>query len=146
MSCKVCGVRTGRRIRSSAIVCEACKRFFTRHRTLDSTLRCEKGDNQCLAGGEADGRNLSTSKKGVIWRNICAACRFAKCISIGMNATSKKGKQPVEETTPASSSNGVCASQSVDKLRQETQMKTREIQQLQFQLDMLAFYLICQQN
>ena len=92
VSCQVCGVETSRRIRCSAFVCEACKRFFMRHRSMATmTLRCENGDNQCIARES----KLKMSEKGIIWRNLCPACRFAKCISIGMNSTQGKERQEV---------------------------------------------------
>ena len=173
MNCKVCGVETSRKIRCAALVCEACKRFFIRHRAMNCTLRCEKGDNQCLAGDQTPGSTLRMSEKGIVWRNICAACRFEKCISIGMNGTPilKEDKfsngtaspppppppQPstfaataaaaVAATTPTSTDS--CVLQAVETLRQEAmaQMKfSTEIQQLQSQLELIAFILATTQQ
>ena len=87
MNCNICGVTTSGKIRCRSSVCEACKRFFVRHQNMEVNLECEKGDNQCLSGNQVQ---MRISEKGYIWRNLCAACRFQKCIDMGMNYSGRK--------------------------------------------------------
>ena len=81
INCKVCNVETTPRIKCGALVCEACKRFFIRHRTITKPLHCHNGNGHCL---EIQGDQAELTPKGVVWRHMCTACRFQKCLRVGM--------------------------------------------------------------
>ena len=90
MKCKVCQVETPRRIRCGALVCEACKRFFMRQKRQHPNgegIKCKHGkDKSCLK--EDQGRGKLT-QRGWLWRGMCAACRYKKCIKVGMQYRGK---------------------------------------------------------
>ena len=86
IKCKVCQVETDQRIRCGALVCEACKRFFMRRRRLDNSgLSCRNGNDQCLKQAKIQSR---LTQRGWIWRDLCAACRYQKCLQVGMGRAS----------------------------------------------------------
>lgn len=66
--CRICGEKASG-FHYGVNTCEACKAFFRRNLDKGSTYRCiENGNCEILPGR----------------RNSCAACRFNKCISLGM--------------------------------------------------------------
>ena len=90
MKCKVCQVETPRRIRCGALVCEACKRFFMRHKRQHPNgegIKCKHGDYKCLKEEENPSK---LTQRGWLWRGLCAACRYKKCIKVGMQYRGKK--------------------------------------------------------
>ena len=91
MKCKVCQVETARRIRCGALVCEACKRFFMRQKRLHlngNGIKCKSGNDQCLKA--KDSVKAKPTQRGWLWRDICAACRYKKCVQIGMKYNGKQ--------------------------------------------------------
>ena len=88
VNCRVCNVETSRRIRCGVLVCEACKRFYLRHRALKDSLKCRDGRWQCLKN---DWHQAQMTQSGTVWRHMCAACRFAKCSNIGMGEPARVG-------------------------------------------------------
>ena len=94
--CKVCGVETIKRINSENQVCEACNRFYRRYKTTtngkQTNLLCKTGLNSCLNGPMV---TPEVSRKGLIWRNLCAACRFEKCKAVvGLGSSSPSPRRP----------------------------------------------------
>ena len=92
MNCKVCKVATSRRIRCGALVCEACKRFFMRLKRQHPNgegIKCKRGDDQCLTEGK-----VKVTQKGCLWRGMCAACRFKKCVQVGMQYRGRSIPEP----------------------------------------------------
>ena len=83
VKCKVCQVETPPTIKCGALVCEACKRFYLRNRSNHSMLKCRNG--HCLE--IQDSNKVEMMPKGVVWRHMCAACRFKKCLQVGMDGT-----------------------------------------------------------
>ena len=84
IKCKVCQVETARRIRCGALVCEACKRFFMRQKRQypnGSGKKCNNRNGQCLKEVQDNGK---LTRRGWLWRGMCAACRYKKCIQVGM--------------------------------------------------------------
>ena len=95
--CKVCGVETIKRINSENQVCEACNRFYRRYKTTtngkQTNLLCKTGLYSCLNGPMA---TPEVSRKGLIWRNLCAACRFEKCKAVvGLGSSSPPRRPPL---------------------------------------------------
>ena len=88
INCKVCQVETTRKIRCGALVCEACKLFYLRYRSIQKNLRCSDGIGRCL---KAQRNRPELTSKGVVWRHMCTACRFHKCILVGMGQNSSGG-------------------------------------------------------
>ena len=74
--CEVCGDNLSGTLRAKSGVktCEGCKVFFKRTVAKDLTYHCQ--------GGEGCEVSKST-------RNRCQACRFSKCISVGMKSLGK---------------------------------------------------------
>ena len=81
INCQVCHVETSRKIKCGALVCEACKRFYLRHRSVQNKLQCRHGSGRCL---EVLGDQAELTAKGVVWRHMCGACRFKRCVDVGM--------------------------------------------------------------
>ncbi|KAK7504333.1 hypothetical protein BaRGS_00004637 [Batillaria attramentaria] len=79
--CRVCAAPSSG-FHFGALTCEGCKGFFRR-----MVKEREPGTYRCSAGGACD-ISLHT-------RNMCKACRYQKCISIGMSVEgSRIGRQP----------------------------------------------------
>ncbi|ELU17328.1 hypothetical protein CAPTEDRAFT_219555 [Capitella teleta] len=82
--CKVCGEKASG-FHYGANTCEACKGFFRR-----SLQR--KEDYKCIGSGDCD---IVPGK-----RSVCAACRYQKCLVIGMSKTAiKTGRYTHEKKT-----------------------------------------------
>ena len=99
MKCKVCQVETPQRIRCGALVCEACKRFFMRQKRQHPNgegIKCKHG-NQCLKETQDKAK---VTQRGWFWRGLCPACRFKKCIKIGMQYQDKKVASKVTNFIP----------------------------------------------
>ena len=75
-TCEVCGDNSSGIIRAKNGVksCEGCKGFFKRTVAKDLTYHCQSGEV------------CEVSKST---RNRCQACRFNKCISVGMKSVGK---------------------------------------------------------
>ena len=75
-TCEVCGDTSSGKIRATNGVksCEGCKGFFKRTVAKDLTYHCQ--------GGEVCEVSKST-------RNRCQACRFYKCMAVGMKSSGK---------------------------------------------------------
>ena len=104
MKCKVCQVETPRRIRCGALVCEACKRFFMRQKRQHPNgkgIKCKHGNDQCLK--EVQEQKAKVTQRGWFWRGMCAACRFKKCVQVGMKYQ-RKQLAPNESKSLSSSS------------------------------------------
>ena len=133
IKCKVCQVQTSRKIRCGAFVCEACKRFYLRNRTIQNTLECKYGSNRCLKHNRVE-----LTSKGVIWRHMCTSCRFQKCLDVGMgqfgsrNSLEQGTNDRNEETIRSvESSNGASSSQiSVEEEQQQQQQQQEMIERL----------------
>ena len=103
MKCKVCQVETPRRIRCGALVFEACKRFFMRLKRQHPNgegIKCKHGNDQCLK--EVQDKSKVT-QRGWFWRGMCTACRFKKCVQVGMKYQ-RKQLAPNETKSLSSSS------------------------------------------
>ena len=90
MKCKVCKVETPRRIRCGALVCEACKRFFMRQKRQHPSgngNKCKLGNDQCLKEVQD---KIKVTQRGWLWRGLCPACRFKKCVQVGMKYQGKQ--------------------------------------------------------
>ncbi|CCD65196.3 Nuclear Hormone Receptor family [Caenorhabditis elegans] len=96
--CRVCDDSNGQP-HYGTICCPSCKGFFRRVYMSDKKFECYRG-------------NMCVIQKGT--RNICRACRYKKCLQVGMNVKDIRGKytspQSVEyersssaESTPKSS-------------------------------------------
>ena len=91
MKCKVCQVETVQRIRCAALVCEACKRFFMRQKRQHPNgkgIKCKHGNDQCLK--EVQEQKAKVTQRGWLWRGLCPACRFKKCVQVGMKYQGKQ--------------------------------------------------------
>ena len=75
-TCEVCGDNSSGKIRATNGVksCEGCKGFFKRTVVKDLTYHCQSGEV------------CEVSKST---RNRCQACRFNKCLSVGMKSLGK---------------------------------------------------------
>ena len=103
INCKVCQVETSRKIRCGALVCEACKRFYLRYRSIQKSLHCSDGIGRCL---KAQRNRPELTPKGVVWRHMCTACRFHKCLQVGMGRNSGGGANQMPSVDSANSSTG----------------------------------------
>ena len=149
--CKVCQVETERRIRCGALVCEACKRFFMRHRRLDakSALICRNGSGQCLENSHFQSR---ITRRGWVWRDLCAGCRFEKCLKVGMGRSAsvpntmamdnvEPNKQP--QSIPAPSFNYNLVLEICEQMKREKQIE--HLQQQQQQQEQLIALILANQ-
>ncbi|XP_048246063.1 uncharacterized protein LOC124144456 isoform X2 [Haliotis rufescens] len=76
--CLVCGdLANG--IHFGVYTCEGCKKFFRRGLVENRTYQC-KGDNTCVINPRS--------------RNTCRACRYRKCLSVGMSRDAIKMGRP----------------------------------------------------
>ena len=90
IKCKVCQVETARRIRCGALVCEACKRFFMRQK------------RQHPNGEGIKCKHAKVTQRGWLWRGLCPACRFKKCVQVGMQYRGKPNHELTEPSNPSS--------------------------------------------
>lgn len=72
LPCQVCSAPSSG-LHFGAVTCEGCKGFYRRHATGKVKL-------QCTANGNCEINSVS--------RNACRACRFEKCVKIGMDLSS----------------------------------------------------------
>ena len=103
MKCKVCQVETPQRIRCGALVCEACKRFFMRHKRQlpnGEGIKCKHGNDQCLK--EVQERKAKVTQRGWLWRGLCPACRFKRCVQVGMQYRGKPNHELTKPSNPSS--------------------------------------------
>ncbi|CAI2351225.1 unnamed protein product [Caenorhabditis sp. 36 PRJEB53466] len=92
-ACRVCDDSNGQP-HYGTICCPSCKGFFRRVFISDKKFECYRG-------------NMCVIRKGT--RNICRACRYKKCLKVGMNVKEIRGKysstpcsQSTEHETPSS--------------------------------------------
>ena len=123
VKCKVCQVETPPTIKCGALVCEACIRFYLRNRSNHSMLKCRNG--HCL---EIQGNNkVEMMPKGVVWRHMCTACRFQKCLQVGMGG---RGDQASSLQSSSCSTVETNNKFSCDQPQQQMDAETAEIMRL----------------
>ena len=84
INCGVCGsLASGRHY--NGITCEGCKGFFRRYALTGAKYPCKKGKNDCT---------ISIAGR----RRCCKACRYRKCLRIGMKPSMCLNKGKIEAT------------------------------------------------
>ncbi|XP_062580269.1 nuclear receptor subfamily 1 group D member 2-like isoform X2 [Saccostrea cucullata] len=87
--CRVCGDNASG-FHYGANTCEACKGFFRR-----SIVKVQQNKESYKCAGKGSGCNLGPGK-----RNPCAACRYARCLEVGMSINAiKTGRYTYEKRT-----------------------------------------------
>ncbi|XP_061178249.1 nuclear receptor subfamily 1 group D member 2-like isoform X2 [Saccostrea echinata] len=87
--CRVCGDNASG-FHYGANTCEACKGFFRR-----SIVKVQQNKESYKCAGKGGGCNLGPGK-----RNPCAACRYARCLEVGMSINAiKTGRYTYEKRT-----------------------------------------------
>jgi len=82
--CRICGEKASG-YHYGANTCEACKGFFRRSLARKESYKCTGKGNCAIVPGK---------------RHVCAACRYQKCLSVGMSKSAiKTGRYTHEKKT-----------------------------------------------
>uniref|UniRef100_A0A1I7UEC6 Nuclear receptor domain-containing protein n=1 Tax=Caenorhabditis tropicalis TaxID=1561998 RepID=A0A1I7UEC6_9PELO len=127
--CRVCDDSNGQP-HYGTICCPSCKGFFRRVYMSEKKFECYRG-NMCII------------QKGT--RNICRACRYKKCLQVGMNVKDIRGKYSSTSTDGERSS----SAESTPKSLKETEIcvtEAMEMAQVYMNLEKYCENNYCESN
>ncbi|ULT96697.1 hypothetical protein L3Y34_004916 [Caenorhabditis briggsae] len=109
--CRVCDDSNGQP-HYGTICCPSCKGFFRRVYMSEKKFECYRG-------------NMCVIEKGT--RNICRACRYKKCLQVGMNVKDIRGKYNSTSTDYERSSS---SAESTPKSSKDTELGVSEAMEM----------------
>ncbi|EFP08149.1 hypothetical protein CRE_17308 [Caenorhabditis remanei] len=91
-TCSICREKSSE-THFGAEACRGCATFFRKSVTMKMKYRC-RGNNDCDITVKNSKTALSDS------HSMCRACRYAKCLSMGMNVSNRPGNIRKPKSTP----------------------------------------------